>query len=375
MAYNPRSPLSSSTPALAPRRTARASYRPALSPPPAIALPATPSFTPTPGTGTGYQQQLPMRISNNQSPVGRGYSSSHHPYSAHSLASTPDIDNHHSDGFNSNNDRDYRNLYRSQAHQSPVSTHSQAQSLNFSARLQASPSAGSISHQPQQESDLAYASTSSPVRDRTANVSPGSYFAAYPPVPASRSRERSDSESSAISAGSSAHTASAVALPLPAPVQSPSRSRDHTQSSSSHRHAPGTSSHSHKNKPSSRRALTAALELAKSAVLLDQTNDDPRGAVQAYANTVRLLGEVMDRVMRGEDPPSSSSSTAPGYNSSSGADAAAEDRRRRGRRKSNVVAKEEEVRRLKAIVSCHLVSGGKKNLFSVAPLGLTRGAA
>lgn len=352
--YNPNQsrPTPSNTSGIAPKRATRASYRPALSPPPAIALPATPSFAPAPATN-GYQhhhsQQLPLRISN-QSPVatGRGYTTSHHPYSAHSLASTPDIDNDLSDGFSSSNERNYRPLYRSRAHQSSVSTNSQAQSLHFSTRQQTSSSTGSIS---QTETDLAYASTSSsPVRDRAGGVSPGSYFAAYPPVPAPLSRDRSDSE---VSAGSSAHTASASAM---SPVQSPPlapavthraspRSKDQTQSSSSHRHA--STSHSHKSRPSSRRALTAALELAKSAVLLDQTNDDPRGAVQAYANTVRLLGEVMDRVMRGDDPPSSS--TAPG--NSSGTDAAAEDRKKRGRRKSNLVAKEEEVRRLKAIVS------------------------
>lgn len=84
-------------------------------------------------------------------------------------------------------------------------------------------------------------------------------------------------------------------------------------------------------RPSSRSALTRALELARQAVQLDSTNDDPYGAVQAYGRSVALLSEVMERVMRGED------------SSENG-------RRRNGRRRS-VVAQEEEVRRLKAIVS------------------------
>ncbi|KAI0361805.1 hypothetical protein OH77DRAFT_1391366 [Trametes cingulata] len=81
-------------------------------------------------------------------------------------------------------------------------------------------------------------------------------------------------------------------------------------------------------RPSSRRALTRALELAREAVRLDSTNDDPYGAVMAYARSVALLSEVMERVMRGEESTDS--------------------RRRNGRRRS-VVAQEEEVRRLKSI--------------------------
>jgi len=84
-------------------------------------------------------------------------------------------------------------------------------------------------------------------------------------------------------------------------------------------------------RPSSRRALTAALELAQEAVRLDTTNDDPIGAIQAYARSVALLSEVMERVMRGEDTNES------------------RERRHGGRRRS-VVAKEEEVKRLKSIV-------------------------
>ena len=99
-------------------------------------------------------------------------------------------------------------------------------------------------------------------------------------------------------------------------------------------------------RPSSRRALTAALELAKAAVQLDATNEDPHRAVVAYARSVQLLGEVMERVMRGED--------ASGSGHAGAIDG--EDRRRGGRRRS-VVAKEEEVRRLKAIVSSSITSG------------------
>lgn len=97
-------------------------------------------------------------------------------------------------------------------------------------------------------------------------------------------------------------------------------------------------------RPSSRRALTAALELAQEAVRLDTTNDDPIGAIQAYSRSVALLSEVMERVMRGEDTNDNG-----------------RDRRRGGRRRS-VVAKEEEVRRLRSIVSsfsfftCPLIS-------------------
>jgi len=88
-------------------------------------------------------------------------------------------------------------------------------------------------------------------------------------------------------------------------------------------------------RPSSRRALTRALELAREAVKLDSTNDDPYAAVIAYGRSVALLSEVMERVRRGED--------------------STEIRRHNGRRRS-VVAQEEEVRRLKSIVSSSLHS-------------------
>jgi hypothetical protein len=85
-----------------------------------------------------------------------------------------------------------------------------------------------------------------------------------------------------------------------------------------------------RSRPSSRRALTKALELAREAVKLDSTNDDPYGAVVAYGKSVALLSKVMERVINGED--------------------SSESVRRKGGRRRSVVAQEEEVRRLKAIV-------------------------
>jgi hypothetical protein len=87
-------------------------------------------------------------------------------------------------------------------------------------------------------------------------------------------------------------------------------------------------------KPSSRRALTKALELAREAVKLDSTNDDPYAAVMAYGRSVALLSEVMERVRRGED--------------------STETRKKTNGRRRSVVAQEEEVRRLKSIVSSPL---------------------
>lgn len=83
--------------------------------------------------------------------------------------------------------------------------------------------------------------------------------------------------------------------------------------------------------PSSRRALTRALELAREAVQLDSTNEEPQAAVMAYGRSVALLSEVMERVRRGEDSTESRS------------------RRNNGRPRS-AVAQEEEVRRLQNIV-------------------------
>jgi len=87
--------------------------------------------------------------------------------------------------------------------------------------------------------------------------------------------------------------------------------------------------HRSEHRPSSRRALTRALELAREAVQLDSTNDNPEAAVNAYAQSVALLSEVMERVRNGED-------------------STTEHRRRRRR---SVAAQEEEVRRLQNIVS------------------------
>lgn len=87
-------------------------------------------------------------------------------------------------------------------------------------------------------------------------------------------------------------------------------------------------------RPSSRRALTRALELAREAVQLDSTNDNPVAAVNAYAQSVALLSEVMERVRNGED-----STDSP---------------RRRQRR--SVSAQEKEVRRLQNIVGCLFIA-------------------
>lgn len=102
---------------------------------------------------------------------------------------------------------------------------------------------------------------------------------------------------------------------------------------------PPSTSASNERRPSSRRALTRALELAREAVRLDSTNDDPYAAVAAYGRSVSLLSEVMERVMRGEDTTESH-------------------RRRNGRRRS-VVAQEEEVRRLRSIVCWFLFSSAQ----------------
>lgn len=88
------------------------------------------------------------------------------------------------------------------------------------------------------------------------------------------------------------------------------------------------SDHRLEQRPSSRRALTRALELAREAVQLDSTNEDPEAAVQAYAQSVALLSAVMERVRSGED------TTEP-----------------RRRRRRSVAAQEEEIRRLQNIVS------------------------
>jgi len=98
-------------------------------------------------------------------------------------------------------------------------------------------------------------------------------------------------------------------------------------------HLEPESTSSRPRQPSSRRALTRALELAREAVELDSTNDNPEAAVAAYGRSVALLSEVMERVRRGEDSTESS--------------------RRRSGRKRTAEAQEEEVARLQTIVSCH----------------------
>jgi hypothetical protein len=79
--------------------------------------------------------------------------------------------------------------------------------------------------------------------------------------------------------------------------------------------------------PGSRQTLIRALDLARQAVEIDGRMDDPHGAIVAYARSVALLSQVMQRVMAGKD------STETGL----------------GRRRS-VVAREEEIRRLRSIV-------------------------
>jgi hypothetical protein len=92
---------------------------------------------------------------------------------------------------------------------------------------------------------------------------------------------------------------------------------------------PSDHSHRSEHRPSSRRALTRALELAREAVQLDSTNEDPEAAVHAYAQSVALLSAVMERVRSGEDTTDS----------------------HRRRRRRSVAAQEEEIRRLQNIVS------------------------
>lgn len=118
--------------------------------------------------------------------------------------------------------------------------------------------------------------------------------------------------------------------PPPLSVLPPSSSRMpepvHENGDSHRRHLSPPSADN--NRPSSRRALTRALELARQAVQLDSTNEDPEAAVNAYAQSVALLSEVMERVRRGEDSTES----------------------RRSRRRRSVAAQEEEIRRLQNIV-------------------------
>lgn len=89
-------------------------------------------------------------------------------------------------------------------------------------------------------------------------------------------------------------------------------------------------------RPSSRRALVAALSLAQEAVKLDTAGTSPQAAVDAYARSVVLLREVMSRVSSGE-----SASAGPSASSASSTSSASR----------SLTPREEEVRRLKSIVS------------------------
>ncbi|KAF8167904.1 hypothetical protein B0H34DRAFT_854752 [Crassisporium funariophilum] len=124
-----------------------------------------------------------------------------------------------------------------------------------------------------------------------------------------------------------------------------SRSSDRNHDSQAHRTSlapPNEHSHRSEQRPSSRRALTRALELAREAVQLDSTNDNPEAAVNAYAQSVALLSEVMERVRNGEDSTTDSS--------------------HRRRRRRSVTAQEEEVRRLQKI---HDTYADRMNILSI----------
>lgn len=86
-------------------------------------------------------------------------------------------------------------------------------------------------------------------------------------------------------------------------------------------------------RPSSRRALVAALSLAQEAVQLDTAGNSPQMAVDAYARSVVLLREVMSRVSSGESAGAGGSTSRAGSSSRS------------------LTPREEEVRRLRSIVS------------------------
>ncbi|KAK7463794.1 hypothetical protein VKT23_005733 [Stygiomarasmius scandens] len=156
----------------------------------------------------------------------------------------------------------------------------------------------------------------------------------------------------AVAAYSQSRAASVDDLedPPPQSILTSSRlSSNHHHQQMTHHHLsvpdldrPSESRSEHK-APSSRKALTRALELAREAVQLDSTNDNPELAVAAYAKSVALLSEVMERVRRGEDTTESTS------------------RRKNGRRRS-VVAQEEEVRRLQNI---HDTYADRMNILSI----------
>jgi len=123
----------------------------------------------------------------------------------------------------------------------------------------------------------------SPRRFRDSRLGPmssvpaGSYFAAYL---SSTSRDRSNSANSHSSLGghrpmttstSNLHSSGAVSPSL-------HTASNHLQSTDSVSQTPSSSSSQagRSQRPSSRRALTAALELAEAAVQLDATNEDPQ---------------------------------------------------------------------------------------------------
>ncbi|KAF8807594.1 hypothetical protein BYT27DRAFT_7165470 [Phlegmacium glaucopus] len=125
------------------------------------------------------------------------------------------------------------------------------------------------------------------------------------------------------------------------PVATSSSDRDHNPSNRRSSLAPQAQTPNRsEHRPSSRRALTRALELAREAVQLDSTNDNPVAAVNAYAQSVALLSEVMERVRNGED--------------------STESHRRRQRR--SISAQEKEVKRLQNI---HDTYADRMNILSI----------
>jgi len=80
----------------------------------------------------------------------------------------------------------------------------------------------------------------------------------------------------------------------------------------------------HSHRSDCRRTLKRALELAHEAVQFDSTNECPEAAVNAYAQSVALLSEVIERVRNVED----SANTRKSFE-----------------------AREDEIKRLQAIVS------------------------
>ena len=346
-------------------------------PPPAQALPPAPSISqsyPAHAVSTRPQNPAPSSaVQAHSQPVGYAQQNNvnSHPYSPHPYATNVNPKQHPS---RDPNDAAYRatsyrqslqQLYHS-SRQPILANHRQSQSPSpSSSASNSSILSGSVglgitlpSTTPNGYSDQPHSGFSSELSPRrlrdsrlgpTSSVPAGSYFAAYP---SSSSRDRSNSANSHSSLGGRSMTTSPSNLHSSGTV-SPSlhSASNHLQSTDSISQTPPNSSSSQaarSQRPSSRRALTAALELAKAAVQLDATNEDPHGAVVAYARSVQLLGEVMERVMRGED--------ASGSGHAGAMDG--EERRRGGRRRS-VVAKEEEVRRLKAIVSTSVTDGSQ----------------